>query len=136
MVVEVDGTLTNLSVPIHTDCNFRILTEKDPEVLDIIRHDVAHIIAEAANKKFPEIQVTTADLDNIEAKMPHIVKRNEKFVCEEMDRDAAIAMFKEMGEHYKAEIIEAIPAGKQISLTVMENLLIYVVDCIAHLLVK
>lgn len=50
MVVEVDGTLTNLSVPIHTDCNFRILTEKDPEVLDIIRHDVAHIIAEAAKK--------------------------------------------------------------------------------------
>ena len=50
MVVEVDGTLTNLSVPIHTDCNFRILTEKVPEVLDIIRHDVAHIIAEAAKK--------------------------------------------------------------------------------------
>ena len=60
--------------------------------------------------------MTTADLENIEAKMPHIVKRNEKFVCEEMHRDAAIAMFKEMGEHYKAEIIEAIPAGKQISL--------------------
>jgi threonyl-tRNA synthetase len=136
MVVEVDGVLTDLSVPIQTDCNFRILTEKDPEVLDIIRHDTAHIIAEAAKEIFPEIQVTigpaikdgfyydfakdtpftTADLEKIEAKMRHIVKRNEKFVREEMDRDDAIAMFKEMGEAYKAEIIEAIPAGEKISL--------------------
>jgi len=136
MVVEVDGVLTDLSVPIQTDCNFRILTEKDPEVLDIIRHDAAHIIAEAAKEIFPEIQVTigpaikdgfyydfakdtpftTADLEKIEAKMRHIVKRNEKFVREEMDRDDAIAMFKEMGEAYKAEIIEAIPAGEKISL--------------------
>jgi len=136
MVVEVDGVLTDLSVPIQTDCNFRILTEKDPEVLDIIRHDAAHIIAEAAKEIFPEIQVTigpaikdgfyydfakdtpftTADLEKIEAKMRHIVKRNEKFVREEMDRDDAIAMFKEMGEAYKAEIIETIPAGEKISL--------------------
>ncbi|MDP5020474.1 MAG: threonine--tRNA ligase [Rickettsiaceae bacterium] len=136
MVVEVDGILTDLSAPIHEDCNFRILTEKDPEVLEIIRHDAAHIIAEAAKEIFPEIQVTIgpaikdgfyydfakntpftiADLEKIEAKMRHIVKRNEKFVREEMDRDDAIAMFKEMGETYKAEIIEAIPAGEKISL--------------------
>ena len=136
MVVEVDGILTDLSAPIHKDCNFRILTEKDPETLDIIRHDAAHIIAQAAKEIFPEIQVTigpaikdgfyydfakdtpftSADLEKIEAKMRHIVKRNEKFIREEMDRDDAITMFKEMGETYKAEIIEAIPAGEKISL--------------------
>ncbi|MDP5110069.1 MAG: threonine--tRNA ligase [Rickettsiaceae bacterium] len=136
MVVEVDGKLTDLSTPIASDCKFRILTDKDPEVLEIIRHDAAHIIAEAAKEVFPDVQVTigpaikdgfyydfakdtpftTADLEKIEAKMHHIVKRNEKFVREEWDRDDAIKMFKEMGEHYKAEIIESIPAGEQITL--------------------
>ena len=136
MVVEVDGKLTDLSTPIASDCKFRILTDKDPEVLEIIRHDAAHIIAEAAKEIFPDVQVTigpaikdgfyydfakdtpftTADLEKIEAKMHHIVKRNEKFVREEWDRDDAIKMFKEMGEHYKAEIIESIPVGEQITL--------------------
>jgi threonyl-tRNA synthetase len=136
MVVEVDGELWDLSRPIEKNCNFRILTDKDPECLEIIRHDAAHIIAEAAKELFPEIQVTIgpaikdgfyydfakdtpfteADLAKIEAKMEHIVKRNEKFVREEMDRDEAIAMFKKMGEHYKAEIIASIPAGEIITL--------------------
>jgi threonyl-tRNA synthetase len=136
MVVEVDGELLDLSRPINKSCKFRILTDKDPEVLEIIRHDAAHIIAEAAKELFPEIQVTIgpaikdgfyydfaketpfteADLAKIEAKMDHIVKRNEKFVREEMDRDEAIAMFKKMGEHYKAEIIASIPAGETITL--------------------
>lgn len=135
MVVEVDGVLKDLSMPIHADCKFRILTDKDPEVLEIIRHDAAHIIAEAAKELFPDIQVTigpaikdgfyydfakdtpftTSDLEKIEAKMRHIVKRNEKFIREEMDREEAVKMFKAMGEHYKAEIIEAIPAGEQIT---------------------
>jgi len=136
MVVEIDGKLTDLSMPIANDCKLRILTDKDPEVLEIIRHDAAHIIAEAAKEVFPDVQVTigpaikdgfyydfakatpftTADLEKIEAKMHHIVKRNEKFVREVWDRDDAIKMFKEMGEHYKAEIIESIPAGEQITL--------------------
>lgn len=136
MVVEVDGELKDLSEPIIADCNFRILTDKDPEVLGVIRHDAAHIIAEAAKELFPDIQVTigpaikdgfyydfakdtpftTADLEKIEAKMHHIVKRNEKFVRSEMDRDEAVKMFKEMGEHYKAEIIESIPSNEPITL--------------------
>ena len=136
MVVEVDGELKDLSEPIIADCNFRILTDKDPEVLGVIRHDAAHIIAEAAKELFPDIQVTigpaikdgfyydfakdtpftTADLEKIEAKMRHIVKRNEKFVRSEMDRDEAVKMFKEMGEHYKAEIIESIPSNEPITL--------------------
>ena len=136
MVVEVDGELLDLSMPINASCSFRILTDKDPESLEIIRHDAAHIIAEAAKELFPDIQVTIgpaikdgfyydfakdtpfteSDLEKIEAKMNHIVKRNEKFVREEMDRDAAIVMFKKMGEHYKAEIISSIPAGETITL--------------------
>lgn len=136
MVVEVNGELWDLSRPIEKNCDFRILTDKDPECLEIIRHDAAHIIAEAAKELFPEIQVTIgpaikdgfyydfaketpfteSDLAKIEAKMEHIVKRNEKFVREEMDRDAAIEMFKKMGEHYKAEIISSIPAGETITL--------------------
>jgi len=136
MVVEVNSVLADISTPMHDDCNFRILTDRDPEVLEIIRHDAAHIIAEAAKELFPDIQVTigpaikdgfyydfakdepfaTADLKKIEAKMNHIVKRNEKFIREEWARDDAIAMFTEMGEHYKAEIIESIPAGEKITL--------------------
>ncbi len=136
MVVEVDGELRDLSRAIDADCNLRILTVKDPEALEIIRHDAAHIIAEAAKEVFPDIQVTIGpaikdgfyydfakdtpftegDLEKIEAQMRHIIKRNEKFVRSEMDRDEAIVMFKEMGEHYKAEIIESIPKGETITL--------------------
>ena len=126
MVVSVDGELKDLSLPIHKDCILRILTENDPEALEIIRHDAAHIIAEAAKELFPDIQVTigpaikdgfyydfarsvpftTDDLAKIELKMHEIVKRNESFNREECSRDQAIKMFTEMGEHYKAEIID------------------------------
>ncbi len=136
MVVEVDGELKDLSEPIITDCNFRILTDKDPEVLEIIRHGATHIIAEATKKLFPDIQITigpaikdgfyydfakntpftTTDLEKIEAKMRHIVKRNEKFVRSEMDRNHAIKMFNDKGEHYKVEIIKTIPEGETITL--------------------
>ncbi|NRB10665.1 MAG: threonine--tRNA ligase [Rickettsiaceae bacterium] len=136
IVVEIDGNLSDLSLPINKDATLRILTTKDPESLEIIRHDAAHILAEAAKELFPNIQVTigpaikdgfyydfakdtpftTEDLTAIEAKMQHIVKRNEKFERKVMDRDEAIKFFKDMGEHYKAEIIESIPPGEQITL--------------------
>jgi threonyl-tRNA synthetase len=136
MVVELNGKLEDLSLPIEADSNLRILTTKDPECLEIIRHDAAHIIAEAAKELFPDLQVTigpaikdgfyydfakkepftTADLEKIEAKMHHIVKQNNKFIREVWDRDKAIEMFKKMGEHYKAEIISSIPKGEQITL--------------------
>ena len=136
MVIEINGKLEDLFLPIEADSNVRILTTKDPECLEIIRHDAAHIIAEAAKELFPDLQVTigpaikdgfyydfakkepftTADLEKIEAKMHHIVKQNNKFIREVWNRDAAIEMFKEMGEHYKAEIISAIPAGESITL--------------------
>ena len=136
MVIEINGKLEDLSLPIHSNANVRILTSKDPECLEIIRHDAAHIIAEAAKELFPDLQVTigpaikdgfyydfakkepftTADLEKIEAKMHHIVKQNNKFIRAVLDRDTAIEMFKEMGEHYKAEIISAIPKGEPITL--------------------
>jgi len=136
MVVSIDGELKDLSLQIHGDCALRIITDSDPEALEIIRHDAAHIIAEAAKELFPDIQVTigpaikdgfyydfaksipftTDDLKKIEAKMHEIVKQNEIFHREECDRDEAIKMFQKMGEHYKAEIIESIPEGQTITL--------------------
>ncbi len=136
MVVEINGQLADLSLPIEKDSSLRILTSKNPEVLEIIRHDAAHIIAEAAKDLFPDIQVTigpaikdgfyydfakstaftTVDLEKIEARMHQIVKENKKFVREEMDRNEAIEMFNKMGEYYKAEIIQSIPEGEKITL--------------------
>jgi threonyl-tRNA synthetase len=136
MVVEINGQLSDLSLPIEKDSSLRILTSKNPEVLEIIRHDAAHIIAEAAKDLFPDIQVTIgpaikdgfyydfakstaftiADLEKIEARMHQIVKENKKFVREEMDRNEAIEMFNKMGEYYKAEIIQSIPEGEKITL--------------------
>ncbi len=136
MIVSINGELKDLSFPISDDCELKILTEKDPECLEIIRHDTAHIIAQAVKELFPEVQVTigpaikdgfyydfakdvpftTQDLEKIEAKMHHIVKQNVAFKREEWDRDDAIKMFKEMKEFYKAEIIESIPQGEKITL--------------------
>lgn len=136
MVVSINDKLKDLSFPIYEDCNLRILTDKDAEVLEIIRHDAAHITAQAAKELFPDVQVTIgpaikdgfyydfaketpftiADLEKIEARMYEIVKRNEPFIREECDRQSAIEMFKNMGEFYKAEIIDSIPEAETITL--------------------
>ena len=136
LVIEINGELSDLSRPIVADAKIRILTAKDPECLEIIRHDAAHIIAEAAKELFPDIQVTIGpaiengfyydfakkepftmeDLVKIEEKMHEIVKRDEQIIREVWNRDKAIKFFKSSGEHYKAEIIASIPAGEQITL--------------------
>ncbi|QQV74762.1 Threonine--tRNA ligase [Rickettsia tillamookensis] len=136
MVAEINGELKDLSTVIENDCKLRILTAKDPECLEIIRHDAAHIIAEAAKELFPDIQVTIGpaiengffydfakdkpftpdDVAMIEARMHEIVKRNEQITRELWDRDKAVEFFKSIGEHYKAEIIASIPAGEPITL--------------------
>lgn len=136
LVVEVNNELKDLSYQIEIDCNLRILMAKDPECLEILRHDAAHIIAEAAKELFPDIQVTIGpaiengfyydfakdkpftpeDLVKIEARMHEIVKRNEKITRELWVRDEAVEFFKSINEHYKAEIIAAIPAGEPITL--------------------
>lgn len=136
LVVEINGDLRDLALPIESDCRMRILTAKDPESLEVIRHDAAHIIAQAAKELFPDIQVTigpaiengfyydfakdepftTEDLEKIENRMHEIVKRNDTINREEWDRDEAIKFFKSINEHYKAEIISSIPDGEKISL--------------------
>lgn len=136
LVIEIDGQLKDLTLAISSDCNVRILTHKDLECLEILRHDAAHIIAQAAKELFPDIQVTIGpaidngfvydfakdkpftadDLLKIEARMHEIVKRDEKITREIWDREQAIEFFKSIGEYYKAEIISEIPAGQEISL--------------------
>ncbi|MFV0250514.1 MAG: threonine--tRNA ligase [Rickettsia aeschlimannii] len=136
MVAEINGEFQDLSIVIENDCKLRILTAKDPECLEIIRHDAAHLTAEAVKELFPETQVTigpaiengyyydfardkpftTDDLAVIEAKMQELSQKNEKVTRELWDRDKAVEFFKSIGEHYKAEIIASIPAGEPITL--------------------
>ncbi|MDB2414558.1 threonine--tRNA ligase [Rickettsiales bacterium] len=134
--IEVNSELLDLSRPIKEDADIRIITGKNEEGLEIIRHDTAHILAEAVKELYPDTQVTigpsiengfyydfarkepfsTDDLENIEAKMQEIVKRAEPITRETMKREDAIKFFSDMGEKYKAELIEAIPQGETISL--------------------
>ncbi|WP_064429459.1 threonine--tRNA ligase [Rickettsia sp. Tenjiku01] len=136
MVAEINGELQDLSIVIDNDCKLRILTAKDPECLEIIRHDAAHLTAEAVKELFPETQVTigpaiengyyydfardkpftTDDLAVIEAKMQELSQKNEQVTRELWDRDKAVEFFKSIGEYYKAEIIASIPAGEPITL--------------------
>lgn len=132
----VDGQQRDLSFRLTHSANVALITRDQPEGLEILRHDAAHVLAEAVKELFPETQVTIGpaiedgfyydfyretsfspdDLLTIEARMRDIVKRDEKITREEWDRDQAVAFFQEMGEHYKAEIIASIPDDQPISL--------------------
>jgi len=137
LAITIDGTPRDLSTVIDADAKVSILTAKSgAEALDLLRHDAAHIMAEAVKELYPETQVTIGpsiengfyydfarptpftpdDLTKIEARMAEIVDRNEAITREEWDRDEAVAFFLGMGEKYKAELIAAIPAGQTISL--------------------
>ncbi|MEN9794561.1 MAG: hypothetical protein RJA17_1101 [Pseudomonadota bacterium] len=133
---RVNGQLVDTHHLIDQDAALAIVTEKDPEGLDIIRHSTAHLLAYAAKSLFSDLQVTIGpvidngfyydfsykrpltpeDLAAIESKMRELASKDEPVTREVMDRDAAVGLFKSMGEHYKAEIIASIPAGEQISL--------------------
>lgn len=133
---RVDGKLVDLSHVIDGDAAVAIITARDPEGLEIIRHSTAHLMAQAVKELFPEAQVTIGpaiengfyydfsytraftpeDLKAIESRMDELVKKNIPIVREEMPREEAIDFFKALGEHYKAEIISSIPAGEVISL--------------------
>jgi len=134
-LVRLDGTLLDLDRPLFAEGRIEILTRDDPAVLETIRHDASHVMAEAVQELFPGTQVTIGpaiedgfyydfarnepfsldDLAKIEARMREIVDRDEKIVREVWDRDAAIAHFKAIGETYKAEIIADLPAGEEIT---------------------
>ena len=136
LAVRVDGEMRDLDFLIEKDSAFSVVTAKDEDALDLIRHDCAHILAEAVKELYPDVQVTIGpsiengfyydfarsepftpeDLVVIEKRMHEIVKRDEKIVRSVRPRDEAIEFFKGMGEHYKAQLIEAIPAGEDVSL--------------------
>ena len=136
LILEVDGKQWDLFRPIEHDAKIRIITKKDPEALELIRHDAAHVLAMAVQELFPGTQVTIGpaiedgfyydfardtpftpeDLPKIEAKMREIIKRDLPTRREVWQRDEAVAHFTGMGETYKAELIQSIPPGEDVSI--------------------
>ena len=136
VAVRVDGVLRDLTLPIEHDATIEIVTRGSAAGLEVLRHDAAHVMAEAVKELYPETQVTIGpaiengfyydfartepftpeDLARIEARMHEIVARDERVVREVWDRDAAVGFFLDQGERYKAEIIGAIPPGEAITL--------------------
>ncbi len=136
LIMEVDGELKDLSHQIKKDSKVKIITSKDKEGLEVIRHDAAHIMAMAVQELFPGTQVTIGpviengfyydfarknpftveDLKKIEKRMSEIIDRDVKTKREVWDRSKAISHFKKIGEKYKAEIIESIPKNEELSI--------------------
>jgi threonyl-tRNA synthetase len=133
---RVNGKLVDLSHRIEADAELAIVTEKDADGLEIIRHSTAHLLAYAVKELFPQAQVTIGpvvengfyydfayerpftpeDLAAIEKRMGELAAKNEPVTRRVLPRDEAVAYFKGLGEHYKAEIIGSIPAGEDVSL--------------------
>ena len=133
---KVDGKLVDTSSQIDHDATLAIVTGRDPEGLEIIRHSTAHLLAQAVQAVYPDAQVTIGpviedgfyydfafsrpftpeDLAKFEARMHELVKSDLAVSRRVMPRDAAVDAFKELGEHYKAEIIASIPSNEDISL--------------------
>jgi threonyl-tRNA synthetase len=136
LLVRLDGQLLDFDRPLPGGGKVEFVDRNDPDALDTIRHDTAHVLAEAVQELFPGTQVTigpnvedgfyydfaraepfsTDDFAAIEKRMAEIVDRDEKIVREVWERDKAIAHFKAIGEAYKAEIIEGIPADQDVTL--------------------
>ena len=134
VVIRVDGALKDLTAPIERDAKIAIVTRDSAEALELLRHDAAHVLAEAAKELYPDVQVTFGpatetgfyydfardapftpdDLAKLEARMREIVQRDEKITREVWSRDDAVAFFKSIGEKYKAEWIGEIPADEEI----------------------
>ena len=135
LIMEVDGELKDLSFEIKKDSKVKIITSRDKEGLEVIRHDAAHIMAMAVQELFPGTQVTIGpviengfyydfarkepftenDLTKIEKRMAEIIDRDVKTKREVWTRENAIKHFKKIGEKYKAEIIESIPKNEELS---------------------
>ncbi len=136
LAVKVNGVLQDLSQPINDDAEVSIVTSRDEDGLEVIRHSTAHLMAQAVKRLYPDVQVTIGpviedgfyydfssphhfseqDLEKISAEMKKIVKEKLPVERLEMPRDEAIAFFREQGENYKAEIIESIPQDEVLSL--------------------
>ena len=133
---KVDGKLVDASFPIEHDARLEIVTEKSPEALDILRHSTAHLLAQAVQRLYPGAQVTIGpvidngfyydfayerpftpdDLAKIEEEMHKIVQEALPVTRSVKSRDDAVSFFRGIGEEYKAEIIESIPANEELSL--------------------
>ena len=133
---KVDGRLVDTSHVIERDVSLAIVTDKDAEGLEVIRHSTAHLLAYAVKELFPDAQVTIGpviengfyydfsykrpftpeDLAAIENRMADLARKDEKVVREDWSRDAAVKYFESIGEKYKAEIIASIPSAEGISL--------------------
>ena len=133
---KVDDKLVDLSCVIDADAKVAIITTKSPEALELIRHSTSHLMAQAVKELFPQAEVTIGpaiengfyydfkfdraftpeDLEKIEARMHELVKKDIPIERYTLPREEAIAYFKGIGEHYKAEIIEDIPEGEVLSL--------------------
>lgn len=136
MAMEINGKAVDISHSITEDCSIRFITRKDDEALEMIRHDAAHVMAEAVQELWPGTQVTIgpsikdgfyydffrekpftpADFEAIEKKMAEIITRGAAFEREEWDRNEAIAFFEERGERFKAELIRDLPEEEVISI--------------------
>jgi len=136
LAMQVDGKIRDLATRLDHDASVRFITRKDPEALELIRHDAAHVLAEAVQELFPGTQVTIGpaiengfyydfarnepftpeDFPKIEAKMREIIARNAPFTCEVVDRESAIDLFKSKGESYKVELIRDLPEGERITI--------------------
>ncbi len=136
LAIYIDGELSDLSLPINADSNIALVTRKDDEALELIRHDCAHVMAEAVQSLFPGTQVTigpnidngffydfaraepfsTEDLAAIEKEMRRIVERGAMFEREVWDREKAIQYFTDKGEAYKAELIRDLPESEDIKI--------------------
>jgi threonyl-tRNA synthetase len=136
VAVEIDGHLRDLGEKIESDAAIRIIKRTDPEALTLIRHDAAHVMAEAVQALYPDTQVTIGpviengfyydfareesftpeDLPVIEKKMAEIVASNHPFTVEVWSRDKARKVFAEKGEHFKVELVDAIPEGEDVKI--------------------
>ncbi len=136
IVARINGQLADLQKRLNDGDKVEIITRDKPEALDVIRHDAAHVMAEAVQELFPGTQVTIGpsiengfyydfardtpftpeDFEKIEAKMRQIIAKDEPFVREEWPREKAVQHFLSIGEKYKAELIAAIPEGQPISI--------------------
>lgn len=133
---RLDGRLVDTSALIDTDAHLAIVTDKDADGLEVLRHSTAHLLAYAVKELFPEAQVTIGpviengfyydfsysrpftpeDLEKIEKRMLELARKDFPVTREVMPRDEAVAFFQSIGEHYKAEIIASIPANEDVSL--------------------
>ena len=133
---RIDGKLVDTSFVIDRDASLAIVTDKDPDGLEVLRHSTAHLLAYAVKELFPDAQVTIGpviedgfyydfsykrpftpeDLAAIEQRMAELAKKDEPVTRKLMPRDEAVKFFESMGEHYKAEIIASIPSNEDISL--------------------